>query len=88
VIGLRDIHRPAEDLEIAPDFFDYFEALLPLAESDPTIYCISAWNDNGQAKFVRDPSKNLAIFLFVNVRLSFTDLAFTFPQVFFFYHCV
>jgi alpha-1,3-mannosyl-glycoprotein beta-1,2-N-acetylglucosaminyltransferase len=37
-----------EDLEIAPDFFSYFTALSPLLDQDPTLWCISAWNDLGQ----------------------------------------
>lgn len=37
-----------EDLEISPDFFSYFTALAPLLDSDPSILCISAWNDHGQ----------------------------------------
>lgn len=36
-----------DDMEIAPDFFSYFQALTPLLESDETLFCISAWNDNG-----------------------------------------
>jgi alpha-1,3-mannosyl-glycoprotein beta-1,2-N-acetylglucosaminyltransferase len=38
-----------DDLEIAPDFFSYFEATAPLLRSDPSLWCISAWNDHGQA---------------------------------------
>jgi len=41
-------------MELAPDFFPYFEATGRLLASDPTLYCISSWNDHGQAKFVRD----------------------------------
>ncbi|TKS82484.1 Alpha-1,3-mannosyl-glycoprotein 2-beta-N-acetylglucosaminyltransferase [Collichthys lucidus] len=37
-----------DDLEVAPDFFEYFRALLPLLKSDPNLWCISAWNDNGR----------------------------------------
>lgn len=37
-----------EDLEIAPDFFSYFKALAPLLDEDPSLWCISAWNDLGQ----------------------------------------
>lgn len=37
-----------EDLEIAPDFFSYFRALAPLLDEDPSLWCISAWNDLGQ----------------------------------------
>ena len=36
-----------DDIEIAPDFFSYFEALTPILESDPSLLCVSAWNDNG-----------------------------------------
>jgi alpha-1,3-mannosyl-glycoprotein beta-1,2-N-acetylglucosaminyltransferase len=39
-----------DDLEIAPDFFEYFSATLPILRNDPTLWCISAWNDNGKEK--------------------------------------
>ncbi|XP_024114231.1 alpha-1,3-mannosyl-glycoprotein 2-beta-N-acetylglucosaminyltransferase a [Oryzias melastigma] len=45
-----------DDLEVAPDFFEYFRALLPLLQSDPTLWCVSAWNDNGRDGFI-DPAK-------------------------------
>lgn len=45
-----------EDLEAAPDFFGYFAQTLPLLQTDPTLYCISAWNDQGYAHTVGDPS--------------------------------
>eukprot|EP00752_Nemacystus_decipiens_P018383 g16490.t2 len=48
-----------EDLEIAPDFFDYFSAIAPLLDSDETLMAVSAWNDNGQASHVKD---NKALF--------------------------
>eukprot|EP01043_Picozoa_sp_COSAG02_P000085 COSAG02_NODE_1_length_108762_cov_456.708287_85_plen_65_part_00 len=35
-------------MEIAPDFFDYFAAAGGLLYEDPTLLCVSAWNDNGQ----------------------------------------
>lgn len=37
-----------EDLEVAPDFFSYFEATAPLLDQDSSLYCVSAWNDQGQ----------------------------------------
>lgn len=37
-----------DDLEVAPDFFEYFEATKALLEKDPTLWCVSAWNDNGK----------------------------------------
>ncbi|TSK28261.1 Alpha-1,3-mannosyl-glycoprotein 2-beta-N-acetylglucosaminyltransferase [Bagarius yarrelli] len=45
-----------DDLEVAPDFFEYFSALHPILMSDPTLWCISAWNDNGRDGLV-DPAK-------------------------------
>eukprot|EP00438_Fugacium_kawagutii_P018272 Skav222983 [mRNA] locus=scaffold1827:130196:134485:+ [translate_table: standard] len=38
--------------EIAVDFFSYFEATLPLLRSDPQLFCVSAWNDNGRSDLV------------------------------------
>ncbi|MCL4116845.1 UNVERIFIED_CONTAM: hypothetical protein GTU68_064524 [Idotea baltica] len=37
-----------DDLDIAPDFYEYFAATYPLLKTDPTLYCVSAWNDNGK----------------------------------------
>ncbi|XP_034030085.1 alpha-1,3-mannosyl-glycoprotein 2-beta-N-acetylglucosaminyltransferase a [Thalassophryne amazonica] len=45
-----------DDLEVAPDFFEYFGALLPLLKSDSSLWCVSAWNDNGREGYV-DPGK-------------------------------
>lgn len=42
-----------DDLEVAPDFFEYFEATESLLEKDPTLWCVSAWNDNGKKENVR-----------------------------------
>nr|XP_043607934.1 alpha-1,3-mannosyl-glycoprotein 2-beta-N-acetylglucosaminyltransferase isoform X2 [Erigeron canadensis] len=44
-----------DDMEIAPDFFDYFEAGADLLDNDKSIMAISSWNDNGQKQFVHDP---------------------------------
>lgn len=46
-----------DDMEIAPDFFDYFEAAASLLDNDKTIMAVSSWNDNGQRQFVYDPRK-------------------------------
>jgi alpha-1,3-mannosyl-glycoprotein beta-1,2-N-acetylglucosaminyltransferase len=35
------------DLELAPDALWYFRAAAWLLEEDPSLFCISAWNDNG-----------------------------------------
>lgn len=39
-----------EDLEVAPDFFEYFAALAPLLDDRrQNLLAVSAWNDHGQA---------------------------------------
>ncbi|XP_008506190.1 alpha-1,3-mannosyl-glycoprotein 2-beta-N-acetylglucosaminyltransferase [Equus przewalskii] len=45
-----------DDLEVAPDFFEYFQATYPLLRADPSLWCVSAWNDNGKEQMV-DSSK-------------------------------
>ena len=44
----------ADDLNISVDFFDYFAATYPILHSDPTLWCVSAWNDNGKRDFISD----------------------------------
>ena len=46
-----------EDLDVSPDFFSYFSQTLYLMEKDPSIYCISAWNDQGYEHSCQDPGK-------------------------------
>lgn len=48
-----------DDLEVAPDFFSYFESLLPILEADPTLFCVSAWNDNGKAGLIDSNNASL-----------------------------
>jgi hypothetical protein len=50
-----------EDIEVAPDFFSYMAATQWLLWEDPTIMCVSAWNDNGSKKHVKDPSKTPSV---------------------------
>jgi len=49
VIALED------DMELATDFFSFFEALGKSLDSDPSVFCVSAWNDYGQRELVHDP---------------------------------
>ncbi|CAG9794232.1 unnamed protein product [Diatraea saccharalis] len=37
-----------DDLDISQDFFEYFLGTYPLLLKDPSLWCISAWNDNGK----------------------------------------
>ncbi|KAL5111031.1 Alpha-13-mannosyl-glycoprotein 2-beta-N-acetylglucosaminyltransferase [Taenia crassiceps] len=46
-----------DDLDVAPDFFDYFSSLAPLLLEDKSLFCISAWNDNGLPTLI-DKSRN------------------------------
>lgn len=48
-----------DDLDIAPDFFSYFQATRHVMEKDKTIWCVSAWNDNGRKELVT--SRGIAI---------------------------
>lgn len=41
-----------DDLDVSPDIFEYFLGTLPLLQTDPTLWCISAWNDNGKLTLV------------------------------------
>ena len=49
----------ADDLNISVDFFDYFAATYPILHSDPTVWCVSAWNDNGKRDFISDDAGTL-----------------------------
>ena len=48
-----------DDLEIAPDFYEYFSATLPVLRADPSLWCVSAWNDNGKAGLINQSSPEL-----------------------------
>ncbi|KNB42357.1 alpha-mannosyl-glycoprotein 2-beta-n-acetylglucosaminyltransferase [Blastocystis sp. subtype 4] len=43
-----------DDMFIAEDFFDYFSAMSFILYEDPSVYAISAYNDNGQDSFILD----------------------------------
>lgn len=61
-----------DDLDISPDFFEYFLALYPILKADPTIYCVSAWNDNGKDGIVeQDPSESLIILFEYNLKMLY-----------------
>ena len=40
-VGVQD------DMLLSSDFLTYMRVLAPLLEQDPTLWCISSWNDNG-----------------------------------------
>ncbi|XP_068621793.1 alpha-1,3-mannosyl-glycoprotein 2-beta-N-acetylglucosaminyltransferase [Battus philenor] len=41
-----------DDLDISPDFFEFFLGTYPLLHKDPSIWCVSAWNDNGKKEVI------------------------------------
>ena len=41
-------------MRLSVDFFPYFEAGAKLLDKEPSLYCISSWNDHGQKQFVQD----------------------------------
>jgi len=46
-----------DDMVFSPDFFDYFRQLAPLLDEDPSVWCISSWNDNANRALVKpDPT--------------------------------
>ena len=58
IVTLRPCARPPtpclphvcvqDDMQLSPDFFSYFEATAPLLDADPSLFCVSSWNDHGQ----------------------------------------
>ena len=46
-----------EDIKVAPDFFSFMEATSTILDSDPSLYAVSAFNDNGH--LVKDPTRLL-----------------------------
>ncbi|GAB5373305.1 hypothetical protein AAMO2058_001739600 [Amorphochlora amoebiformis] len=46
-----------EDLLVAPDFFRLMARSAWLLDDDPTLWCVSAWNDNGDRAIAWDESR-------------------------------
>ena len=44
-----------DDLLFSPDFYEYFKHNAEVLEEDPSLFILSAWNDNGFRGKVRDP---------------------------------
>lgn len=50
-----------DDIEIAPDFLTYFKSMHELLKNDETLWCASAWNDNGKTSQVDATDKGAEI---------------------------
>lgn len=58
-LGHQQVIIVEDDLEVAPDFFEYFLATLPLLRKDKSLWCVSAWNDNGKQGLIDDNATDL-----------------------------
>jgi len=58
-MGFDQVVIVEDDLEISPDFYEYFTATLPLLKTDPSLWCVSAWNDNGKAGLINQTAPEL-----------------------------
>lgn len=48
-----------DDLTVAPDFFEYFMGTFPLLRADKSLWCVSAWNDNGKVALTDESRPDL-----------------------------
>ena len=46
-----------DDMLFSPDFLTLFAATAPLLELDPSLWCVSSWNDNGLNTFSWNASR-------------------------------
>jgi alpha-1,3-mannosyl-glycoprotein beta-1,2-N-acetylglucosaminyltransferase len=46
-----------EDMVVSPDILDYFQQTAPLLDSDPSLFCVSSWNDNGYRQLDLDEKR-------------------------------
>jgi len=72
--SLFDDHPQAEfaivvedDMLFAKDFMSFFVQTAPLYKKDPSIYCITSWNDNGQRGLSLDPRVLLRTDFFIGL---------------------
>ncbi|XP_055310171.1 alpha-1,3-mannosyl-glycoprotein 2-beta-N-acetylglucosaminyltransferase [Sitodiplosis mosellana] len=48
-----------DDLNVSPDFFEYFMGTHELLKNDSSLWCVSAWNDNGKSNNIDVSSPEL-----------------------------
>ncbi|KAI8827699.1 glycosyl transferase [Chytriomyces cf. hyalinus JEL632] len=48
-----------DDFIVSPDFFSYFQETIPLMYMDPSLYCISSWNDQAHPHAISHDPKRL-----------------------------
>ena len=63
-----------DDLSVSPDFFVYFNWTFELFKIDPTLYCISAWNDHGMNHAVGSESLGIESLVILKSRKIFLKI--------------
>ncbi|KAH8280267.1 hypothetical protein KR018_001318 [Drosophila ironensis] len=58
-VGFEFVIIVEDDLDVAPDFFEYFLGTHKLLKQDPSLWCVSAWNDNGKDAVVNSAETEL-----------------------------
>ena len=58
-LGYEQVIIVEDDLVVSPDFYEYFSATLPLLHQDPSLWCVSAWNDNGKQGLINENATDL-----------------------------
>jgi len=59
IMNYKQVIIVEDDLEVSPDFYEYFSATLSILREDSSVWCISAWNDNGKAGLIDEKSPDL-----------------------------
>lgn len=57
--GFESLIIVEDDLSIAPDFYEYFLGTYPILKKDRSLWCISAWNDNGKEGLIDSSASEL-----------------------------
>lgn len=57
--GFESVIIVEDDLSIAPDFYEYFLGTYPILKKDRSLWCISAWNDNGKEGLIDSTASDL-----------------------------
>ena len=58
-LGYEQVIIVEDDLEVSPDFYEYFSATLPILRRDKSLWCVSAWNDNGKQGLIDEGAAEL-----------------------------
>ncbi len=59
VLGHEKVIFIEDDLLPAPDFLQLFKQAAPLLDRDPSLFCVSSWNDNGLADIGASDTRRL-----------------------------